>query len=169
MPRNRPPSKSSQLGRHTVFDFNSGVSENLVVYLLHLILKNSELCNTFESQVCGLLCDTDQALLMSLSPPFCVAHRPGSVYVSASRRASSSQCQGEYFEGRDSPLAWPQQKNLETDCHHKLKFHDTNKKMDIIAILGESKKKICLKIWSNVWLFSGQPNPVSHCHHEMCL
>lgn len=55
MPRSRLPSKSFQLGRHTVFDFNSGVSENLVVYLLHLILKNSELCNTFESQVCGLL------------------------------------------------------------------------------------------------------------------
>ena len=41
------------------------------MYLLHVILKNSELCNTSESQVCGLLCDTAQALNITLSTVSC--------------------------------------------------------------------------------------------------
>lgn len=54
MQRNKLPSKSSQLERHIVLDLNSGVSEILVMYILHLILKNSELCNTSDNQGYGL-------------------------------------------------------------------------------------------------------------------
>lgn len=53
--RNRLCSKSYQLERHTVFDLNSGFSENLVIFLLHLFLKILYFVIPSDSQVNVLL------------------------------------------------------------------------------------------------------------------
>lgn len=53
--RNRLCSKSHQLERHTVFDLNSGFSENLVIFLLYLFLKILYFVIPSDSQVNVLL------------------------------------------------------------------------------------------------------------------